>query len=388
MEDEDGKVVGEHVEQVLEGIFAVAKPAHVSSADVLLKLQSTFAPSIAFAPLLKYQPKRTSKSSDQVFRLGHGGTLDPLASGVLIVGIGRGTKSLSQFLACDKTYETVVLFGASTDSYDCTGTIIERADTSHVTRELVEEKLRTFRGTIQQVPPVYSALKINSIKACEYVRQGKELPRELESRVMQVDECTLLCWYNAGEHHFAFPGEEEPASAPAVRIKLTVCSGFYVRSFAHDLGIACSTVSHMAFLNRTRQANFTIDSLTSPDTFSALTYAELDAGESTWGPKLTPQLEKWVAANPVNLGHVDGRQEGMKRKMAQEKETKPRQRFRGEWVAETKKERIKQQGGKFKGKWGRKPEVGSASELPSVAPGNHTINSKGDTPPSETKPTS
>lgn len=337
--------------------------------------------------MLKHQPKRTSKSSDQVFRLGHGGTLDPLASGVLIVGIGRGTKSLSQFLACDKTYETVVLFGTSTDSYDCTGTITETANTSHVTRQLVEEKLGKFRGTIQQVPPVYSALKINGIKACEYVRQGKELPRELESREMHVDECMLLDWYDAGEHSFAFPGGEEPASAPAARIRLTVCSGFYVRSFAHDLGIACNTLSHMASLNRTRQANFTIDSsLTSPDTVSALTFAELDAGESTWGPKLTPQLEKWVAANPVNLGHVNGRQESMKRKMAQENETKPRQRFRGEWVAETKKERIRQQGGKFKGKWGRKPKVESASGLPSAAPTDHTINTKGDGSPSEAKP--
>ena len=138
-----------------------------------------------------------------------------MASGVLIVGIGRGTKSLSQFLACNKTYETVVVFGASTDSYDCTGTIVESADTSHITRQLVEEKLENFRGTIQQVPPVYSALKINGIKACEYVRQGKELPRELESREMNVDECTLLDWYDMGEHSFALPGGEEPASAPA-----------------------------------------------------------------------------------------------------------------------------------------------------------------------------
>ncbi|KAH6857370.1 tRNA pseudouridine synthase B [Alternaria rosae] len=358
MEDENGKAVAEQHEQVLEGVFAVAKPAHVSSADVLLKLQSTFASSDTFEPLLKHQPKRTSKSSDQVFRLGHGGTLDPLASGVLIVGIGRGTKSLSQYLACTKTYETMVLFGVSTDSYDCTGTITEKADTSHVTRELVEEKLHNFRGTIQQVPPVYSALKINGIKACEYVRQGKELPRELESREMQVDECTLLGWCDFGQRTYCFPGETTSVPACAARIRLTVSSGFYVRSFAHDLGIACNTVSHMASLERTRQANFTVESSPlSSELVAAITYAELDAGESTWGPKLRPQLEKWVVANPVKLGHVNGREGSAKRKMAQEGEAKPRQRFRGEWVAETKKERIKQQGGKYKGKWGRKPDV-------------------------------
>ncbi|KAJ6278462.1 pseudouridine synthase [Bipolaris maydis] len=341
-------------EKVLEGIFAVAKPANISSADVLLKLQETFAPSATFAPLLRTQPKRTSKSSDQVFRLGHGGTLDPLAAGVLIVGIGRGTKQLSNYLSCSKTYETVVLFGASTDTYDCTGSITQEAGYSHVTKELVDEQLGTFRGTIQQLPPLYSALKINGIKACEYARQGKDLPRELESREMHVDECTLLEWYAPGQHDFAWPGKVEPASAPAAKIRLTVCSGFYVRSFAHDLGRSCDTCSHMVSLLRTRQADFTTSNPPEPSSLtSTLTYADLEAGEHVWGPKLRPQLDRWVTDHPVVQGHVNGRDASVKRK-TEEQQARPRQRFRGEWVANTKKDRIKQQGGKFKGKWGRK----------------------------------
>jgi tRNA pseudouridine55 synthase len=344
--------------------IAVAKPAHVSSADILSKLQSTFAPSKTFAPLLKHQPKRTSKDASQVFRVGHGGTLDPLASGVLIIGIGRGTKSLSQYLACTKMYETAILFGASTDSYDCTGVIAERAACGHVTKELVEEKLRLFRGTIQQMPPVYSALKVNGMKAVDYVRQGLPLPRELESREMQVDECTLLDFYAAGEHEFAIPGEKEPAMALAVRIRLTVSSGFYVRSFAHDLGIACDSRSHMASLHRTRQANFTTsDPPESPDLTPALTYTDLEADEEVWAAKIRPQLENWVEANPLSQGHINGRDENLKRKLAAEKVEKPRQRFRGEWVADTKKERIKQQGGKYKGKWGRKREAHASNGL-------------------------
>jgi tRNA pseudouridine55 synthase len=336
---------------------AVAKPANVSSADVLLKLQAIFAPSATFAPLLRTQPKRTSKSSDQVFRLGHGGTLDPLAAGVLIVGIGRGTKELSKYLSCSKTYETVVLFGASTDTYDCTGTVTHEAGYSHVTKELVDEKLGAFRGTIQQLPPLYSALKINGIKACEYARQGKDLPRELESREMHVDECTLLEWYEPGHHDFAWPGKVEPAPAPAAKIRLTVCSGFYVRSFAHDLGRACNTYSHMTSLLRTRQADFTTSNPPeSSNLISALTYVDLGAGEHVWGPKLRPQLDSWVTTHPVVQGHVNGRDASVKRKI-EEQEARPRQRFRGEWVANTKKERIKQQGGKFKGKWGRKHPV-------------------------------
>ncbi|KAF9694239.1 hypothetical protein EKO04_008063 [Ascochyta lentis] len=351
-------------ETVLEGIFAIAKPAHVSSADVLEKLQATFAPSQTFSALLQYQPKRTSKSDGQVFKMGHGGTLDPLAAGVLIVGIGRGTKQLQKYLACTKTYETTVLFGASTDSYDCTGLVAERAHCAHVTRTLVEGKLAQFRGDVKQAPPIYSALKINGKKACEYARGGEELPRQLESRDMHVDQCTLLEWYEPGQHDFTYPGEDEPAAAPAARVRLTVCSGFYVRSFAHDLGIACQSRSHMATLLRTRQATYTTsEPPESSDLTIAITYADLDGGEEIWGAKIRPQLRSWVAANPVPSEHINGRSEATRQRKAIEQSERPKQRFRGGFVADTKQERIQQQGGKYKGKWSRKPAMsGSVQE--------------------------
>ncbi|KAJ8112319.1 hypothetical protein OPT61_g5287 [Boeremia exigua] len=343
-------------ELVLEGIFAVAKPAHISSADVLEKLQATFAPSLTFAPLLRHQPKRISKGDDQAFKMGHGGTLDPLAAGVLIVGIGRGTKQLQNYLACTKSYETTVLFGASTDSYDCTGIVAERAHCAHVTKTLVETKLALFRGDISQVPPVYSALKINGKKACEYARGGQELPRQLESRDMHVEECTLVEWYEPGRHEFCYPGESEPAAAPAARVRLTVCSGFYVRSFAHDLGVACQTRSHMATLLRTRQATYTTsDPPESSNLTTATTFEDLDAGEDTWGPKIRPQLASWVALHPALKGHVNGRSDEARQRKVFAQSERPKQRFRGGFVAETKQERIKQQGGKYKGKWSRKP---------------------------------
>jgi tRNA pseudouridine55 synthase len=246
-------------------VLAVAKPAYISSADVLLKLQSIFAPSQLFAPLLQSQPKRPSKNDENVFKMGHGGTLDPLAAGVLIVAIGRGTKQLNRYLACTKTYETVVLFGASTDTYDCTGIVDEQAPYVHVTRELVEERLARFRGKISQMPPIYSALKVDGIKACEYARTGKALPRGLEAREMDVDECTLLDWYAGGEHDFNTQQEEALVRAPAARIRLRVSSGFYVRSFAHDLGLSCASRSHMASLLRTRQADYTTDKDGTPE---------------------------------------------------------------------------------------------------------------------------
>ncbi|KAJ4337470.1 pseudouridine synthase pus4 [Didymella glomerata] len=214
---------------------------------------------------------------------------------------------------------------------------------------------------MSQAPPIYSALKVKGRKACEYARDGQELPIQLEKRDMQVDDCTLLDWCEPGQHDFKYPGDDEPAAAPAARIRLTVCSGFYVRSFAHDLGIACQSRSHMATLLRTRQATYTThDPADSPELTNAITYADLETGEDIWGPKIRPQLEAWVLSNPVATGHVNGRSEETKQRRAAEQSERPKQRFRGGYVADTKKERIKQQGGKYKGKWSRKPATGGA----------------------------
>jgi tRNA pseudouridine55 synthase len=298
--------------------------------------------------------------------MGHGGTLDPLATGVLIAGIGRGTKSLSDFLLCKKTYETVVLFGKNTDTYDIMGKVVAEASTEGITREVVENKLVQFRGTMKQIPPIYSAIKIDGLKLYEYARSGKELPRQLESREIEISECTLLDFYAPGEHEFRWPAEqatdeekavaqkliagaeltkkllgqeaapprartppserykdfresnnlprdkkaamhthdiptleEQPANAPAARIRLTVSSGFYVRSFAYDLGTACGSYGTMAALVRSKQAEFTnIDP--APEGFvSALTYQDLEGGEDVWGPKITKMLEGWGEAHPV-----------------------------------------------------------------------------------------
>lgn len=300
-----------------------------------------------------------------------------MATGVLIVGIGRGTKSLQDFLYCTKTYETVVLFGKSTDSYDIAGKIVDSAPTSHITREMVEGKLASFRGNIKQIPPIYSALKINGMKAYEYARSGKELPRQLEAREMEVSECRLVDWYNTGEHEYRWPAEEaaeedkntfqklnkvaqpsqksdlpigpkpnpqvkenvngeaeklggkgieaqkaddlsikeemaklhthsiaglseEVADAPAARIILTVSSGFYVRSFAHDLGLVCQSYGTMSELARTRQADFTTTSPVTDGLVPALEYSDIAEGEQVWGPKITKVLDAWLAKNATS----------------------------------------------------------------------------------------
>ena len=320
--------------------------------------------------LAKDEPSDEESLATMSFKMGHGGTLDPLATGVLIVGIGRGTKHLINFLECTKTYETVVLFGKSTDTYDVMGRVVADAPTNHITKGMVDEKFNQFRGSIKQVPPIYSALKIDGMKAYDYARTGKELPRELERRDMTVNECQLLEWLEDGQHEYRWPAAEaaeedkaaarrlmkgpghtegmaevaptesaddvqkntdnrdsptskqelnsmapfdkaalhthgiptlrdRAANAPVAKVRLTVSSGFYVRSFAHDLGIACDSFAIMAELARTRQADYTCLEPAPPELIPCLTYEELERGEDVWGPKIADILDKWMQKNPV-----------------------------------------------------------------------------------------
>ena len=316
-----------------------------------------------------------------------------MATGVLIVGIGRGTKHLSDFLGCTKTYDTVVLFGKGTDTYDVAGRIVSEAPYGHITNESIEKNLARFRGKIKQVPPVYSALKIEGMKAYEYARSGQELPRELESREMMVDECTSLDWQEGGKHDFRWPAVEAsedekavarklmkgaeasaltadqpdnkdahhweasplskeastpgklsrpnspsraemnklspaektalhtheqnladtPADGPAATIRLTVSSGFYVRSFAHDLGVTCRSQGTMAALLRSRQGDYTCIDPAPDGLIPCLTYDELEKGEEVWGPKLQKVLQDWLQRNPPtsNAPKIDDRDRPM-----------------------------------------------------------------------------
>ncbi|KAL1606708.1 pseudouridine synthase pus4 [Paraconiothyrium brasiliense] len=348
--------------EVLEGVFAISKPSGITSGQSLLHLQSIFSRSTLFAPLLAstrqnrlvqaslIPSSQKAKADDEetngrFFRMGHGGTLDPLASGILIIGIGRGTKSLQNYLGCTKTYETVVLFGKSTDTYDVDGEVVAEKSCAHMSEALVRQKLAAFKGTFRQVPPLYSGLKINGVKACDYMRARKELPRQLEDREVCVVECELLEWWNEGEHDFKWPSDSTAATAPAVRLRLTVSSGFYVRSLAYDLGTACGSLATMAELTRTRQAKFAIgDGIGAEKSLPAVTYADLDAGEDVWGPVVKCQLRAWMEQNPPVLtqAHINGRDPDTKKRLSEEEKGKIRQRFRGEWVGTSRKERRRQ----------------------------------------------
>ncbi|KAL2829992.1 pseudouridine synthase [Aspergillus cavernicola] len=375
-------------ERIYEGVFAVHKPQGVTSADVIRKLQYHFNPSELFRPWIEHEKSRRKRENNFQrkrrrnqkieVKIGHGGTLDPLATGVLVTGVGTGTKNLNDFLACTKTYETVVLFGAETDSYDSLGKIVRRGPYEHITREAVEKALEQFRGKIMQRPPIFSALKVQGKKLYEYAREGKEPPIEIKSRPVEVTDIQVVEWYEPGTHEYKWPeaeaaaeekavaekilekddslpvapaaeegdtsaaskrkspppadspkdedtmvkkqrvsdkggavpapseqteapeaagetpAETQPGTSaqpqplpPAVKIVMTVTSGFYVRSLAHELGKALGSCGLMSALIRSRQADFELDSE------KILEYKDLDAGEQVWGPKVRGFLEEW-----------------------------------------------------------------------------------------------
>lgn len=388
----------------------------MSSAQVIRDCQTQFNPSAFFAPMITREKDKRSAETDKTFqrrsklkrelrvKMGHGGTLDPLASGVLILGVGSGTKALQSFLECTKTYELVVVFGASTDTYDRVGRILTRRDYSHITKDAVLGAMESFRGKIKQIPPLYSALKMEGKPLYEYAREGKPIPREIPTREVETKELELLEWYEPGSHKHYWPTQEadvverqfaekvwrqqdagksltpeeekEEADAlaaheavkrkfetdvdglvrdrppskkqkklgrqnskrdssnpmmsgalgqpdanaaepnpnenskkgsnlipatdpnapppwdgpgpPAARIRMTVTSGFYVRSFCHDLGAKLGSAALMAELCRSRQGAFEIGGPT------CMEYTEIEKGEDVWAPKVASMLRHWA----------------------------------------------------------------------------------------------
>ena len=344
---------------------------------MLRNLQQVFNPSKFFAPWLAAErAKRERASVDEQrkrrrkkieVKLGHGGTLDPMATGVLIVGVGSGTKSLQDFLNCTKTYEATVLFGAATDSYDTLGKVLNKAPYAHLTQDMVKQALGQFRGKIMQRPPLYSALHVQGKRLYEYAREGKEVPVEIQERPVEVQELSVVEWLDGGNHEYTWPSQEAEAedkevaekvlhlqevndkihddtnlgkrkrsimeedplvssslsvkkcrdtedelymsgglqdfrppkasgqcldvpeqqeTPPAVRLRMTVTSGFYVRSLAHDLGKALNSLACMSDLVRLRQERFEMGQ-------NVLQWSDIDRGEDVWAPKLEANLQAW-----------------------------------------------------------------------------------------------
>lgn len=200
----------------MNGIVIVDKPAGWTSQDVTARLRRVYG----------------------TRRIGHGGTLDPMATGVLPVFVGRATRGVEFFEHAEKTYETVLLLGRTTDTADVTGTTLETRPVS-VTEGDFLEVLPKFRGEIFQIPPMYSALKVNGQKLCNLARAGKTVERA--PRPVTISELTLL----------SFSGDRA-----ALRVR---CSkGTYIRTLCEDLGKALGCGACMESLRRTAAGAYTL----------------------------------------------------------------------------------------------------------------------------------
>lgn len=179
-------------------------------------------------------------------KVGHAGTLDPLATGVMIVVTGRNTKLIDTLQAGVKEYVATIALGATTPSFDLETEIDAHYPTDHITRQLVEDTLARFKGEIDQIPPAFSACKVDGRRAYKMARKGEEV--ELKPKRLVIDEIELL--------------DFQPTSI-AVRV---VCSkGTYIRALARDIGEALGSGAHLTALRRTRVGDVTIDHCLSLD---------------------------------------------------------------------------------------------------------------------------
>ncbi len=210
------------------GILNINKPAGMTSHDVI------------------NQVRRGLK----IKKAGHAGTLDPMATGVLIVCVGAATRLSEYAMASQKRYNARVMLGKTTDTYDAEGKVVHERDASHITREDVEALLPVFTGDIEQLPPMYSAIKRDGKKLYELAREGKTIQRD--PRAVTIHSLALSNWETS-----------------EFSLAVTCSSGTYIRSLAHDIGERLGVGAHLSGLTRTASGAFTVESAVDLDTLLA-----------------------------------------------------------------------------------------------------------------------
>ncbi len=185
-------------------------------------------------------------------KIGHAGTLDPLATGVLVLCTGKKTKEIEQLQHDTKEYTATLQLGATTPSYDMEHEVDATYPTAHITRERIEEVLTSFVGNIQQVPPAYSACKIGGDRAYDLKRKGKDV--ELAAKTVRIDEIELTAF---------------DAEAMQMSIRVVCGRGTYIRSLAHDIGQALDSGAYLTALCRTRVGDVRIEDCITIDDFPA-----------------------------------------------------------------------------------------------------------------------
>jgi tRNA pseudouridine55 synthase len=182
------------------------------------------------------------------FKVGHAGTLDPLASGVLLLCTGKATKRIEELQSRTKEYEAEIMLGATTPSFDMEHPVDATYPYEHITREMVEEVLKQFVGNIAQVPPLFSACKVDGKRAYDLARKGSD--HQLEPKQIRIDEIELL-----------------ECELPRIRIRVVCGKGTYIRSLARDIGTALQSGGYLTDLVRTRIGEYKLANCINPESF-------------------------------------------------------------------------------------------------------------------------
>lgn len=344
----------------MNGIFAIDKPSGITSNQFIMKLQHALTNSQIFSReiqrataerMRQYQEQTGKAPSKRKLRkvskvkMGHGGTLDPLASGVLVIGIGSGTKKLANYLSGTiKEYEAEALFGVSTTSGDVEGEILSRNSVAHLNFEDVKTVEDKFKGSLKQTPPIFAALKMDGKPLYEYAREGKPLPRAIQPRQVTIYDLRVFADTLSKTHNYPIlrpaggdakdaierlnsgllddtlyfskeycsklnleseeaviekpllitePEEAEIEKegdayrAPLLHFSAKVSSGTYIRSLISDIGKSMRSSSYMVSLIRLQQQDW---SLKRDNVFKLEDFTEKD--EKVWSKVLGLVLEK------------------------------------------------------------------------------------------------
>lgn len=212
-------------EQILEGqVFLVDKPLGWSSFQVVNKL--------------KYDIKKHHQVSKK-FKIGHAGTLDPLASGLLIICTGKKTKEIESFQGLEKEYTGTITLGATTPSYDLETEIDEVFPTEHITQEDIEKAVAELSGEIKQYPPIFSAVKIDGQRAYKAARKGLDI--QVRPRIVEISKFEI-----------------DTSEFPKIHFRVVCSKGTYIRSLAYDFGRLLNNGAHLSALRRERIGEFCV----------------------------------------------------------------------------------------------------------------------------------
>ncbi|MES2813017.1 MAG: tRNA pseudouridine(55) synthase TruB [Bacteroidota bacterium] len=224
-------------EEILAGqVLLIDKPLTWSSFQAVNKLKYTLKNRLGL-------PKK--------FKIGHAGTLDPLATGLLIVCTGKFTKSITEIQAQTKEYTGTITVGATTPSYDLETEIDATFPTSHITEALIHETLTQFLGEIDQKPPVFSAIKKDGKRLYEHARAGEEVEIAARKTTIYEFEITRI-------------------ALPEIDFRVSCSKGTYIRSLAYDFGLSLHTGAHLTALRRTKIGEYSVENAVTPEAFDKL----------------------------------------------------------------------------------------------------------------------